>query len=72
MESKLEALTETGESEQKVETCSYKRNKPWDVTYSVVNLVNNTQLYVRELHREEILTFLNTRKKISTTCGDGY
>ena len=36
MESKLEALTETGESEQKVETCSYKRNKPWGYNVHVV------------------------------------
>ena len=36
-----------GERSQKVQISSYKINKPWDVMYSVVILVNNTVSYLK-------------------------
>ena len=60
---------EVGESGQKVQTSSYKKNKFWDVMYSMVITVNNTVLYIWKLLREQIIKVLIKRKKICNYAG---
>ena len=40
-----------GEGGQKVQTSIYKADKSWDIMYSVVTAVNNTELYISQLLR---------------------
>ena len=50
------------ESGQKVQTSSYNRNLG-DIMYNMVNVVNNTALYILKLFKS--LNVLTTRKKCS-------
>ena len=40
------------EGGQRVQTCHYKINKPWDVTCNMGSVVNNTVLHIGKLLRE--------------------
>ena len=58
-----------GEGGQKVQTSSYQIHKSWDVTYSVVTLVDNI-VYLKFIKGVDLKSSHHKKKKFVTMCGD--